>query len=78
MDSDVYYDIPIFSSLPSIIREPADTPLFKKEKLNKISIIDIYELEPFNNKNNNSNIIIISIIVLSFYLLIFLLTKSNK
>ena len=24
MDSDVYYDIPIFSSLPSIIREPAD------------------------------------------------------
>ena len=30
------YDIPIFSSLPSIIREPNNTDLFIKTKLNKI------------------------------------------
>ena len=69
------YDIPIFSSLPSIIREPNNTDLFKKIKLKKISIIDIYELEPFNNKNNQNIIIIISIIVLLFLLIIININK---
>jgi len=67
------YDIPIFSSLPSIIRN--NTDLFTKTKLNKISITDIYELEPFNNKNNQNIIIIISIIVLLFLLIIININK---
>jgi len=62
MDKDVYYDIPTSKSLPSIIKDDIDS--LKKIKLKKISIKDIYELEPFNNKNNQNNIIIIVIIVL--------------
>jgi len=69
------YDIPIFSSLPSIIREHRNTDLLTKIKLKKISIIDIYELEPFNNKNNQNIIIIISIIVLTFLLIIICINK---
>ena len=75
MDTDVYYDIPIFSSLPSIIRQPNNTDLFTKTKLKKISITDIYELEPFNNKNNQNIIISIIIIVLVCLLIIININK---
>lgn len=50
-DTDVYYDIPIFKSIPPIIRENAAIEqTIPNTDLQDISIEDIYQLEPFHNK----------------------------
>ena len=51
MDTDVYYDIPIFHSKYSYIPEKNNS--YKKDLVN-ISIDDIYQIEPFNNINNET------------------------
>jgi hypothetical protein len=48
MDKDVYYDIPVFKSLP----EKIETSKVTFDKLNKISIVDMYQKEPFSNNFN--------------------------
>ena len=74
MDTDVYYDIPIYKTLPTIIRnnEYSNTNLKEKEKekikLYDISIEKIYQSEPFTNYRNNYTIIILFLIIIIIFL----------
>ena len=51
MSSNIYtmFDVPVFTALPSKF-ENKNKDENKDEKLNKISITDIYKDEPFDNK----------------------------
>ena len=83
MDTDVYYDIPIYKTLPTIIRnnEYSNTNLKEKEKekikLYDISIEKIYQSEPFSNYRNNYTIIILFFIIIIIFLYNFLNCKKN-
>ena len=70
MDTDVYYDIPIYKILPSIIRNDEYTNSKEKEKIKlyDISIEKIYQSEPFTNYRNNYTIIILFLIIIIIFL----------
>ena len=71
MDTDVYYDIPIYKTLPTILRnnEYSNSKSQEKIKLYDISIEKIYQSEPFTNyKNNYIIIILFFIIIIIFYI----------
>jgi len=68
MDTDVYYDIPIYKTLPTIIRNDEYTKPEEKIKLYDISIEKIYQSEPFNNYRNNYTIIILFFIIIIIFL----------
>ena len=70
MDTDVYYDIPIYKTLPSIIRNDEYTNSKEKEKIKlyDISIEKIYQSEPFSNYRNNYTIIILFFIIIIIFL----------
>ena len=72
------YDIPVFKSLPSIF---LNNEIINTNKLENISITDIYEKEPFNNKYylkyiNILFLLIIILIIFNFY--IFYIIKMNN
>jgi hypothetical protein len=69
MDTDVYYDIPIYKTLPSIIRNNEYSKPDEKIELNDISIEKIYQLEPFSNTKNNY------ILLLFFFIIIIIFFK---
>ncbi len=71
MDTDVYYDIPIYKTLPSIIRDGNYSKPEEKIELNDISIEKIYQLEPFDNIKNNYILIFFFIIIIIFLYKIF-------
>ena len=81
MDTDVYYDIPIYKTLPTIIRNDDYTNSKEKEKekvkLYDISIEKIYQSEPFTNYRNNYTIIILFFIIIIIFLYNFLNFKKN-
>ena len=64
MDKDTYYDTPVFKSLP----EKIETSKVTFDKLSKISIVDIYQKEPFSNNSNYYNYFYI--IFLIFFLVV--------
>lgn len=69
MDKDTYYDIPIFKSLP----EKIETNKVTFDKLNKISIVDMYMKEPFTNNINYDMFILIFFFILIFiYVFLFI------
>ena len=47
-NNDVDFNIPIFKSLPAILRSDDNSDIVSNVELKKISIQDIYQLEPFN------------------------------
>ena len=77
MDTDVYYDIPIYKILPTIIRNDEYTKEKEKIKLYDISIEKIYQSEPFSNYRNNYTIIILFFIIIIIFLYNFLNFKKN-
>jgi hypothetical protein len=66
MDTDLYYDIPIYKTLPTIIRNNEYSKEKEKIKLYDISIEKIYQSEPFSNYRNNHIIILFFIIIIIF------------
>jgi hypothetical protein len=79
MDTDVYYDIPIYKTLPTIIRNDEYTKSKEKEKIQlyDISIEKIYQSEPFSNYRNNYTIIILFFIIIIIFLYNFFIGKKN-
>ena len=72
MDTDVYYDIPIYKTLPSIIRNNEYSKKdIQKVEINDISIEKIYQLEPFNNYKKNYIILFFFIIIIYFLIIIY-------
>jgi len=63
---DNIYNIPIFKSLPSLVNLNNSNDNYF-EKINKISIKDIYENEPFMN-NKTEYFLIIFIVILIYFL----------
>ena len=47
-NNDIDFDIPVFKSLPAILRSDDNSDIVSNVELKKISIQDIYQLEPFN------------------------------
>ena len=80
MDTDVYYDIPIYKTLPSIINndEYNTSKEKKKIKLYDISIEKIYQSEPFSNYRNNYTIIILFFIIIIIFLCNFFNSKKIR
>ena len=78
MDTDVYYDIPIYKTLPTIIRNDEYTKSNEKEKIKlyDISIEKIYQLEPFRNYKNNYTVIILFFIIIIIFLYNFFNSKK--
>ena len=65
-NTDVYYDIPIFKSLPTILKNENNE--LKNRNLQKIYIEDIYQLEPFKNSKKKLFFLILILIFFFFYL----------
>ena len=65
MSSNIYtmFDVPVFQSLPSKVENKNKDD----NKLNKISITDMYKDEPFNNKKKYLSILFILIILFIFF-----------
>ena len=68
MDKDVYYDIPIFKTLPQIIPDTTNT---QNIELTNISVEKDYQLEPFSN-NKNNYITYIFLLIVSIFCIKFL------
>ena len=68
------YDVPVFTSLPSLIDlNKSDKNDNSSKKLYDISITDIYQDEPFtNNKHMNKFIYLILIFLIFLFFLILL------
>ena len=77
MDTDLFYDIPIYKTLPTIIRNDEYSNSKEKIKLYDISIEKIYQSEPFSNYRNNYTIIILFFIIIIIFLYNFLNCKKN-
>ena len=67
---DIYYDIPIFKSLPKILNN--ENNIFKNndknKDLKKIYIEDIYQLEPFKNYKKKLFFFILYIFIFFIFL----------
>jgi hypothetical protein len=75
-NTDVYYDIPIFKSLPTILNDKKND--LKNINLQKIYIEDIYQLEPFENTNKKNLFFLILIFILFFIFFIISFTFIKK
>ena len=65
-NTDVYYDIPIFKSLPTILNDKKNE--LKNRNLQKIYIEDIYQLEPFKNSKKKLFFLILILIFILFFI----------
>ena len=74
---DNIYNIPIFKSLPSLVNFNNSNDNYFKE-LNKISIKDIYENEPFINNNKTEYFLLILFIVILIIYIYFLFNYCKK
>jgi hypothetical protein len=71
MDTDVYFDIPIYKSLPKILNDN-NSNLLPNIELSNIDIVKDYQLEPFlNNEKNVQKILFISLTICLFIFLLF-------
>ena len=70
---DLSLSITNFPDLPEYIGK--DTPLYPTSLYNKISVQDLYQLEPFSNINISPYKIILALIVIFAILTIFLLIE---
>ena len=71
MDTDVYFDIPIFKTLPKIISDN-NSDLLPNIKLSNIYVEKDYQLEPFSNIKDNY-LIILFFVILFFIILLYLI-----
>lgn len=80
-DKDVYYDIPIYKTLFSFIKQDDKK---SNEDLVDISIQDIYQLEPYisyseeNLNNSNKNNFLAILFILLLFIFIYFLLSNNK
>lgn len=68
MDTSNVHDIPIFRTMPKIILNN-NNDILPNTKLNKITIEDLYQLEPFQNNNKFFYIILLLLIIFILCLL---------
>ena len=65
MNNSAENNIPIYRTMPKIILDN-QYDILPNTKLNKITIEDLYQLEPFQNNNNFFYIILLLLIIFIF------------